>query len=63
MIHVTTTASDTGIPPKIGIVKTVSHWSSSIRFCAKSFKKPSPYPFFFSLRSLYPFYGNVKQIN
>ena len=43
MIHVTTTDSAMPIPPKTGIVKTVSHSSSAINFEARSPKKPSPF--------------------
>ena len=36
MIHVTTTDSVTGIPPNIGIVNTVLHWSSLDNSSARS---------------------------
>ena len=36
MIHVTTIDSEIGIPPKIGMVKRVSQFSSSVNFSARS---------------------------
>jgi len=58
IIQVTTTDSETGIPPKIGIVKTVSTFSSSSRDAA-SFSMVFPLS---SLSSTFEIIGTLSVI-